>query len=215
MDHEKKLQEVSQIIDPATLCEHCPFAPKTPEGDGQQTAAENALGISLQRQEIDRQIPLPFEDTLGGEWLLENEPESGEPKPFDDITHRLALAYLTYHESEAGRGWLTPADPVHGDASTLKAEVEHREQRAEREKAQGANGADQPDPGRLSALAYPATDEFRSSTARMNIGGVSKEADQRSAQEQKGTARQDGQHLAQTPHREAPKDVRGADREPS
>jgi hypothetical protein len=213
MDHENTEQEVPQIIDPATLCEHCPFAPQNAEGNGQQRAAEKALGASLKTQEIDRQMPLPFEDQFESEGLPENEPESSDSKPFDDLTQRLALAYLMREDSEAGSGLTLPADPAQADRLDIKAEVEHLEQRAEREEVHDGNVADQPDPNGVAALLYPASDGAKSSKARTDTCGMIKGADRRAAQEQKGTTRQGGQHRADTQHREAPKDERGADRE--
>jgi hypothetical protein len=211
MSHETTQQEVPQTIDPATPCEHCPFAPKNSEGNGQQTAPEKAIGLSDKAQEIDRQIPLPFHE----EWTLEHDAESGEPKSFDDIVHRMALAYLMHDVHEAESGQQTSDSPVHEDALDIKTEMERLEQRAEREKVYSSDATDRPDQNGTAALAYPANGGPQHSAANIQADGMTKSTTDRWSVEQTGTARKDEQPLAQTPHREAPKDVRGTDREPS
>ena len=195
MDHENTAQEVPQIIDPATLCEHCPFAPQNEEGNGQKTAQEKALGLPKKERQNDRQIPLPFDDKSGGESLPENEPENEEPKLPIEIMHRLAMAYLTQGANEPHTAVPFAVDPALMDVPEWKAELEHRQQR---------EGAEQ--------LHHETPLEMPNQEA---ANGRIQDTKHRRTGEQAGTATSDRQPLTQTPHREAPKDRQAAERERS
>ncbi|MEZ4711618.1 MAG: hypothetical protein R3A44_30770 [Caldilineaceae bacterium] len=204
-------QKPDATIDPMQLCEHCPFAPQTGEGTGQESGAEKALGAVAQTQEIDLQLSLPFE----GEWGHQEESESADPRPSDDIAQRLALTYLLHAPDRSHIDALSAIDLADADRSDIKAELEHIERQSETEKVMSEESATLPADHGQETLVSLSTQEADHTTSNIQASEVAKSTSHRLAEEQKGTASSGGQSLAQAPSREASKDGQAAEHEQS
>lgn len=212
MNHETTTQEILQKIDPATLCQHCPFAPKNSEGNGQQTEQWKTLPLALE-EKGSPQADYSLESAPYASH--EGQPESSNTKAFDDLVQQLALAYLMNDVNEAKSELRMVDNPAHEDDLTIKAELERLEQRAEMEEARNIDAMGSLNQDGVATLTHPANDASQNGAVTMPADGMTKSTIHRWSKEQKEMPSKDGQHLAQPPHCEASKDKRGTDREVS